>query len=610
MKKHLLFLSVIAFVLFALTNCGQNNGQETKASQSVSQLDELLNKYADVVAEMPAHPKTSEALEQFRNAATALAKDKDEDAWDVLINLCADNNVGVCALDKKVSEIAGKDKASLAQWLSKIRQDHSGAMVSLAAFDRELGIRMESSSDSFLDACREIINRDSKDKMASIAMLRRGDYYSAHGKLKEAGFDRIRFWSCWPDKVTDAGLKARFTADLARAGFVLESDILSSATHPDKTAEILLTKLTASWERLAKDSEPKSSEDAYTAFSPDYGKVEAASSSDSSYASASSAMAMARLLRLAANAMDGVKIKTQCVGFAKGMANFDPAQAEIDDLAILAQMCGAVAEICSGAFGLENRPATINANAAQAGVGLPTQAALTASVVSIRKSQMGLFNAILDRASDLDKSTVSIDEMVAVAKKREDKKAVTQAYEKFIQMHEGSEITPNYLIALGDYYFREMDAPAKALEAYRTIQKSYSNSSVAQRALYDQATCLYKLKKYDEAFTIAHDELAKNAETPIRADLLFMQALCERELGMNDESVIHFGEIVSNYPKSAMAERAMFLLGSIRIEKQQYPEAMQVFNDMLQRYPQSSYASKAKEYIKRIEAFVTPSEKK
>lgn len=99
-----------------------------------------------------------------------------------------------------------------------------------------------------------------------------------------------------------------------------------------------------------------------------------------------------------------------------------------------------------------------------------------------------------------------------------------QVYRKLLSNFPDSPYTPNVLLGIGEYYFKEKEDPERALKFYNKV-KSYPDSSVYSYALYKAGWCHYNMQQKDKALDIFIDviEYAKNHPDQKNAQALVNQ---------------------------------------------------------------------------------------
>lgn len=168
-----------------------------------------------------------------------------------------------------------------------------------------------------------------------------------------------------------------------------------------------------------------------------------------------------------------------------------------------------------------------------------------------------------------------LDEGIKCAKAKKIDDAILLFRQIFVN-HPDSSLADNAHFNLGMVYEMKHDF-TKAFLEYKTILEVYPGSDAA----------MFAKDKIEE--------LNQNLD-PAAAEFSIAQNLFINK--KYDESEKLFNEIISKYPKSTLIDNAMFYLGMLRRNRNDYEGARNIFNQIVEKYPGSDAAALVPDILK------------
>lgn len=136
---------------------------------------------------------------------------------------------------------------------------------------------------------------------------------------------------------------------------------------------------------------------------------------------------------------------------------------------------------------------------------------------------------------------------------------------------------------------RKLNRDGEALADYETVVRDYPRTDYAARAAYEIMVTRFKRGEYDKVLVVAPVQPAKEQA----ADVLWMRAEAERNLGRLDDARGHYEALVKEFPRAAQAVPALLRLGEMARAAGRQSEAAAWFQRVAQDYPKNEAAAEA-----------------
>lgn len=136
---------------------------------------------------------------------------------------------------------------------------------------------------------------------------------------------------------------------------------------------------------------------------------------------------------------------------------------------------------------------------------------------------------------------------------------------------------------------RRMNRDGEALMDYETIAREYPGTSFASRAAYETMVTHFKRGDYARALAA----MPAQPEKAQAADVLWMRAESERELGRTDLARGRYESLVAEHPRSSQAPAALLRLGEMAREAGRMEEAADWFRRVADDYPRNDAVADA-----------------
>ena len=136
---------------------------------------------------------------------------------------------------------------------------------------------------------------------------------------------------------------------------------------------------------------------------------------------------------------------------------------------------------------------------------------------------------------------------------------------------------------------RKLNRDGEALADYETLVRNYPGTGFASRAGYEIMVTRFKRGEYDQALVAAPAQ----PESANAADVLWMRAECERNLGRRDDARGRYEALVQQFPKSPQAAPALLRLGELAREAGRLDEAAALFRRVADEYPKNEAVPEA-----------------
>ncbi|NCD22101.1 MAG: tetratricopeptide repeat protein [Spartobacteria bacterium] len=136
---------------------------------------------------------------------------------------------------------------------------------------------------------------------------------------------------------------------------------------------------------------------------------------------------------------------------------------------------------------------------------------------------------------------------------------------------------------------RQMNRDGEALAKYETVARDYAQTSFAEGAAYEIMVTRFKRGEFAQALVAAPAQPdARHA-----ADVLWMRAESERELGRLDAARGRYEELGRDFPKSPQAAPALLRLGEMARVAGRLDEAATWFRRVAEDYPKNEAVGEA-----------------
>ena len=136
---------------------------------------------------------------------------------------------------------------------------------------------------------------------------------------------------------------------------------------------------------------------------------------------------------------------------------------------------------------------------------------------------------------------------------------------------------------------RKMNRDGEALAKYESVARDYAGTAFADRAAYEIMVTRFKRGDYEQALVVAPAQ----PEAEQAADVLWMRAECERELGRLDAARGRYETLVQDFPKAPQAAPALLRLGEMARVAGRLDEAAAWFRRAADDYPKNEAAGEA-----------------
>lgn len=175
-----------------------------------------------------------------------------------------------------------------------------------------------------------------------------------------------------------------------------------------------------------------------------------------------------------------------------------------------------------------------------------------------------------------------------------------------VQLAEGqwsdAEETLAKLMQSDPYYRKDQRALyASGLLLFKKndFEKAYDKLQFvsSEEGIYYQAVCLTRLNKYLPAVTILRRLLAEYPTTRLQEDARHLIADCYYHAADYDVALAEYTAFLSDFPHSALAQRALYQKGFSYIRKNEFNAGIDILKDVIRRYPSGEYAPLAQSLI-------------
>ena len=136
---------------------------------------------------------------------------------------------------------------------------------------------------------------------------------------------------------------------------------------------------------------------------------------------------------------------------------------------------------------------------------------------------------------------------------------------------------------------RKMNRDGEALAKYETVARDYAGTRFADRAAYEIMVTRFKRGEFEQALVVAPAQPEAGQE----ADVLWMRAECERELGRLDAARGRYEALAQDHPKSPQAAPALLRLGEMARTAGRLDDAATWFRRAADEYPKNEAAGEA-----------------
>ncbi len=136
---------------------------------------------------------------------------------------------------------------------------------------------------------------------------------------------------------------------------------------------------------------------------------------------------------------------------------------------------------------------------------------------------------------------------------------------------------------------RKMNRDGEALADYENVAKNYPGTRFAGRAAYEIMVTHFKRGEYEKTLLAAPAQ----PDAANEADVLWMRAESERELGRMDDARGRYEALLRDFPKSAQAAPALLRLGEMARAAGRLEDAAGYFGRVAVEYPKSEAVAEA-----------------
>ena len=117
---------------------------------------------------------------------------------------------------------------------------------------------------------------------------------------------------------------------------------------------------------------------------------------------------------------------------------------------------------------------------------------------------------------------------------------------------------------------------------------------------YDKAMATYKRGKYKEAKAELQELLKQKLSGSKRSRVLHNLGMCSFILKQDDQVLIYFSKLFTDFPKSGYNKNGLLFLGKSFQRMNKKDEAKQTFNELLTRFPKAKQTSEAKKLLSKL----------
>ena len=117
---------------------------------------------------------------------------------------------------------------------------------------------------------------------------------------------------------------------------------------------------------------------------------------------------------------------------------------------------------------------------------------------------------------------------------------------------------------------------------------------------YDKAMATYKRGKYKEAKAEFQELLKQKLSGSKRSRVLHNLGMCSFILKQDDQVLIYFSKLFTDFPKSGYNKNGLLFLGKSFQRMNKKDEAKQTFNELLTRFPKAKQTSEAKKLLSKL----------
>lgn len=117
---------------------------------------------------------------------------------------------------------------------------------------------------------------------------------------------------------------------------------------------------------------------------------------------------------------------------------------------------------------------------------------------------------------------------------------------------------------------------------------------------YDKAMATYKRGKYKEAKAELQELLKQKLSGSKRSRVLHNLGMCSFILKQDDQVLIYFSKLFTDFPKSGYNKNGLLFLGKSFQRMNKKEEAKQTFNELLTRFPKAKQSSEAKKLLAKL----------
>lgn len=136
---------------------------------------------------------------------------------------------------------------------------------------------------------------------------------------------------------------------------------------------------------------------------------------------------------------------------------------------------------------------------------------------------------------------------------------------------------------------RRMNRDGEALADYETVVRNHPGSAFADRAAYEIMVTHFKRGQFEKALAAA----PASSEGSQEADVLWMRAESERELGRTELARGRYEELLQKQPRAAQTVSALLRLGELAREAGRMKEAADLFRRVAEEYPKNDAVPEA-----------------
>ena len=502
-------------------------------------LRNLCKENREVIRCLPWHPGADRVL----HAALA-SLPPGESSLENLFERYPNHPIGLLAFDRFLQSVEPAKRNPL---LKSVEHRFSDSALALLAWRHDLRDHLEQGAfPENLEDRAPSLQPGTSLRSKAVRWMTLADASWDHRDFMAASTYYLRFWKSFPDLVKKMKLRRRVIASLGNAGLFLEAQCLSTSSHPQPLAGLLVGDLVSSETRTGE-----SRDDSELAPWIHDLRIACASEYRGEPSLASFEELLDHTLPLSSALTDSASDLLRMAVYMRGVC----------DLIIRLKSHGDGKRVLLGDYRFDT-PAKKEFAIKVVDRSLEL-ACLATSDAS--RSQPFLFDAL--------------DTRIRVGDQVGDMKGNKAAYRKVINGFPNAEETRVYMIRFADSLkARDLEA---ALDICRQIQTRYPGSPQSRQAMEKQSLWLYESGRLAEARNVLESMKHTLKDPPPSLDAL--TALCDYALGERETAEERVMEFLKKHPDDDLSSSLRIWLISNRVNEFRFTEANQLIESIMTR---------------------------